>query len=103
MTPSEYLSRNALAINNIKPVLKLRLGPAIIVTPGRSPPSTSPDKAMLIAGTEVVMKFFGPKNLDSFRSDVSEIVEFLRMRSLSDDLFLLILFLLSLCVNHLAV
>ena len=49
----EYFSKNDLASSNAKAVLKCLEGPANTVRPGIRPPSSLPDNATLIIGTEV--------------------------------------------------
>jgi hypothetical protein len=83
-TASGYFSRYDLAISREKAVLKCLDGPAHIVRPGVRPPSSLPDRAMLIAGTVVGTMSFLVKNLDSDRMAVSLIVEFFLSLSKSD-------------------
>ena len=68
--PSEYLFRNDEANSSAKPVLKCFDGAANIVSPGNSPPSTEPDNATLIIGTDVVIISFSVNNSDFSRDDV---------------------------------
>ena len=82
--PSLYFFKNEEASNKAKPVLKCLEGPANIVKPGVIPPSTVPDSATLIIGTEVGIISFLVKILLSASVSVKSIVEFLINFSLND-------------------
>jgi hypothetical protein len=79
-----YFFRNDEAMSKAKPVLKCFDGPASMVSPGTIPPSTLPESATLIIGTEVGIISFFAKILLSANVDVKAIVEFLISLSLSD-------------------
>src|SRR6056297_1833771 len=64
MTASGYCLRYAAAIRRANDVLKCFDGPARTVSPGVSPPSSRPERATLIIGTEVGTISFALKNFD---------------------------------------
>jgi hypothetical protein len=79
------LFKNEDARSRANPVLKCLDGPANIVRPGVIPPSTEPESATLIIGTEVVIISFLVKILLSASVSVKAIVLFFNSFSLSES------------------
>ncbi|MNL79775.1 hypothetical protein D3C87_2064530 [compost metagenome] len=65
-------------------VLKCLDGPASTVSPGVRPPSTDPESATLIIGTDVETFSLLLKNLDSERTSVFFSFEFFLSLSITD-------------------